>query len=305
MPDIIGIGASVYDTLMQVEAYPREDTKVKVLQTRIQGGGPCATALVAAARLGVSAAYMGVLGDDAFGQYMLEDFRRYGVDTACVRQAPGATSFHAVIWLSQATASRTCVWNSGTVPPLDPSEVNEAAIRAAKWLHLDGHALEAACHAAKVAKACGVKVSLDAGGVRPGLDRLLPLVDALIPSEEFALQWTGAHDAETAAERLWAALHPEILAVTQGSRGGLLYDAEGLRRYPAFPVQAVDTNGAGDAFHGAFLAACVQGLAPMDCARYASAVSALKCMGFGARASLPTDSQTRAFLRERGVVLNG
>ena len=79
MADVIGIGASVYDTLMLSAAFPQEDSKLQATQTMIQGGGPCATALVAASRLGVSAEYLGTMGDDTYGQYMLQDFAKYGV----------------------------------------------------------------------------------------------------------------------------------------------------------------------------------------------------------------------------------
>ena len=69
MSDIIGIGASVYDTLMLVSRFPQEDTKLQAFETMTQGGGPCATALVAAGQLGVSTAYMGILGDDSYGRF--------------------------------------------------------------------------------------------------------------------------------------------------------------------------------------------------------------------------------------------
>ena len=79
--DVIGIGSAVYDVLMAVDRFPAEDTKLEGRETRVQGGGPCATALVAAQKLGVSTAYMGTVGGDPFGQFLLEDFARRGVDT--------------------------------------------------------------------------------------------------------------------------------------------------------------------------------------------------------------------------------
>ena len=75
-PEMIGIGSTVYDTLMVVDRFPREDTKLEGVETRVQGGGPCATALVAAQKLGVSTAYMGTIGDDPFGRFMLEDMQK-------------------------------------------------------------------------------------------------------------------------------------------------------------------------------------------------------------------------------------
>lgn len=300
MIDVIGIGSSLYDILMVTDSFPAEDTKLQSTMTLIQGGGPCATALATAARLGVSAAYMGTMGMDNFGRYMVDDLARYGVETRLVRFQENRISFHAVVILNQQNGSRTCVWSKGTVLPLSPEDLDETAIRQAKVLHLDGHELVAAIHAATTARQSGVKVSLDAGGTYPGIEKLLPLVDFLIPSEEFALKLTGESTPETAACKLFEAYQPEILVVTQGARGGFLYDGKAITRYPAYSVAVVDSNGAGDVFHGAFVTGFIKGMSFESCARFASSVSALKCTGLGARQSVPTFEEALAFLKERG-----
>ena len=156
--DVVGIGSTVYDTLMVVDHFPQEDTKQRGIETRIQGGGPCATALVAAARLGLSAAYMGTIGGDGFGRYMLEDFARFGVDTSHVRVEEDAVSFHSTVLLNQQSGSRTCIWNPGTVQPPRPEELDVETLTHARALHLDGHMLDAAVHAAKLCRAAGVPV---------------------------------------------------------------------------------------------------------------------------------------------------
>lgn len=298
-PAIVGIGSSVYDTLMVTDGFPVEDTKMEGMETRVQGGGPCATALVAAARLGVPAAYVGTLGDDPFGAFMLADLEKWGVDIRHVRRVPGAVSFHAVVLLNRRNASRTCVWNRGTVEPPRESDVDDHVLASAKVLHLDGHMLEAAVYAAKRCRASGVKVSLDAGGLYPGMEKLLPFVDYLIPSEEFALKATGASSAEDAADALMKIYRSEIVVVTQGARGGILLDGRGMRRYESFRVEVVDSNGSGDTFHGAFIAARIKGMDADRACRYASAAAAIKCTRLGARLGMPGDAECRAFLRER------
>ena len=145
-----------------------------------------------------------------------------------------------------------------------------------------------------------MKVSLDAGGTYPGIEQLLPFVDFLIPSEEFALKITGQRDAQSAARSLMSQYRPQFVAVTQGSRGGFLYDGSEFSRYACYPVDVIDSCGAGDVFHGAFLAAWIRGgMKPIDCCRFASAVSALKCTHFGARDGIPSYERTMAFLHER------
>ena len=298
--DVIGIGSAVYDVLMAVDRFPAEDTKLEGRETRVQGGGPCATALVAAQKLGVSTAYMGTVGGDPFGQFLLEDFARRGVDTRYVKSVPGAVSFHSVVLLNQGAGTRTCIWNRGTVPPPSGEQLDFAALAHAKVLHLDGHMLEAALCAAQLCRQSGAKVSYDAGGTYPGVERLLPLAHWLIPSEEFACKITGEAQAEDAARALYAAYHPELVAITQGARGGLLLDEKGLRRYDSFPVEAKDTNGCGDTFHGAFIAGMLQGMDAGTACEYASAAAAIKCTRLGAREGMPTDEECRAFLHARG-----
>ena len=302
-PQIIGIGSTVYDTLMVVDGFPAEDTKMQGVETKVQGGGPCATALVAAHKLGVSAAYMGTIGDDPFGRFMLDDFEKWGLTTEFIRRVPDTVSFHAVVILNRKTASRTCVWNRGTVEPPKESDLDEDALRHAKVLHLDGHMLDAAILTAKKCREWGVKVSLDAGGTYPGIEKLLPYVDYLIPSEEFALKITGQKTAEEAARQLYEAYHPELLVLTQGVRGGILLDAEGLRRYDSYKVEVKDSNGCGDTFHGAFAAAKIKGLDNDQACQYASAAAAIKCTRLGARYGMANDAECRAFLKERGVEL--
>lgn len=302
-PQVIGIGSSVYDTLMITDGFPTEDTKLEGLETKVQGGGPCATALVAAAKLGVPSAYMGTIGNDPFGRFMLDDLEKWGVSTRYARRVPDAISFHAVVLLNRRNASRTCIWNRGTVPQPTVGDIDTEILRHAKVLHLDGHMLEAAICAAKLCKGFGVKVSHDAGGTYPGVEKLMSYVDYLIPSEEFALKMTGAATAESAAQKLYETYHPEIVVLTQGVRGGILLDEQGMRRYDSFKVDVKDSNGSGDTFHGAFVAARIKGLTAFDACRYASAAAAIKCTRLGARFGMPHDAECRAFLQERGVEL--
>ncbi|NMA08936.1 MAG: hypothetical protein GX929_07485 [Clostridiales bacterium] len=300
MADVIGIGAAVYDTLMLTASFPIEDTKIRATQTLIQGGGPCTTALNACAKLGVSAAYIGSVGDDHAGDFIAEDLRRWGVDTTYLYRKPGCISFHSFVILNQSASTRTCVANAGTAPQPQPCEVPADAIRAAKVLHLDGNSLDAAVCAARIAKAAGVKVSLDAGSPYPGIETLLPFVDWLIPSEEFVRQITGQNDTERGAKMLWAEYHPQSLIVTQGAHGGFIRTDDGVVRYPAFPVEVIDTCGAGDVFHGAYIVGRVRGMDELKASTFASAVSALKCTGFGARESTPTLLKVSQFLKARG-----
>ncbi len=300
MVQIFGVGANVLDTLFSLSTYPTEDTKQRAEAITERGGGPCGTGLVAAAKLGASCAYVGNCSDDGAGSFLRADFEKYGVDTALMTAVPGTSAFRSCIWLAEDEASRTCVFHRGTVPKTVIGEKEKAALRSAKLLMVDGNDLDAAVEAAQIVRESGGSVLYDAGGRYPNVERLLALADILIPSEEFALGVTGEKTAEDAAKALQRTYQPRVVVVTQGKKGGVLLDENGIRSYPAFPVEAVDTNGSGDVFHGAFAFALLQNWDYDRCCVFSSAVSALKCTGIGARESVPTYAQTVDFLHSRG-----
>lgn len=302
-PQVIGLGACVADTLITVPRFPAEDTKLRALDVRQSGGGPAATGIVAAARLGVSSAFVGVLSDDAGGRFLREDFRRYGVNDFGVEVLSGYRSFTSYIWLSREDGSRTCVFDKGSLPPLRLTETQKALICGAKLLLVDGNELDAAVEAARLARESGVTVLYDAGGLYDGVERLLALTDVLIPSEEFALAHTGAADARQAAEILAERYRPAAVVITQGKRGGLLYENGRFTDYPIYPAEVVDSNGAGDVFHGAFAAVVVRGFSFAQACHFASAASALKCTGLGARESIPDYGSVIDYLRGNGYEL--
>ena len=165
---------------------------------------------------------------------------------------------------------------------------------------VDGNDMEAAVKGAEIARKNGTKVLYDAGGLYENVEKLLPYADILIPSEEFALGHTGANDAGEAAKKLFEKYSPEIVVITQGKKGGIIYDGFSFEKYPVFPVDAVDSNGSGDVFHGAFAFAVTKGMNYKKACVFSSAVSALKCTKVGAREGVPAYDETINFLRERG-----
>ena len=251
MASVVGIGAAVFDILMTVDAFPREDTKLRGLETKFQCGGPCATALVAISKLGESASFMGTVGDDMYGTFVKAEMERYGVDTSCVKVNPGLT-FHSVVLLNVSNSSRTCVWNRGEAAAPTVEDINLDALKQAKYLHLDGNQLDCAIFAAKKAHEMSVTV------------------------------------------------------ITQGSKGGFIWENGKEVRYPVFPVKAIDSNGAGDTFHGAFVAARLKGMDVYEACRFASATSALKCTRFGAQQGIPGYEEVLEFMKtHEGVVYDG
>lgn len=303
MSKIVGIGANVFDTLINVPYYPTEDTKLRAVQSKVAGGGPVATGLVAASKLGVDTGYIGVLSDDNGGKFLLDDFKKYGVDTSAVYTKSGFRSFTSVIWLSDDTSSRTCVFDKGDLPPLCLTNEQIAEIKKAELLMVDGNEMSAAVEASKIADMSGTKVLYDAGGLYDGVENLLPLCDILIPSKEFSLGHTNCKTVEEAAKKLYNDYAPEVVVITCGKDGGIMYDGNEIYTYPIYPAKVVDSNGSGDVFHGAFAAGIIKGFDYKKCCHFASAVSAIKCTGVGARESVPDFDTVKEYLKENGYEL--
>ena len=304
MAKVVGIGAAVFDILMNAAAFPKEDTKIQATETKLQCGGPCATGLVAMSKLGEPVCYMGTVGDDMYGEFIRSEMVKYGVDISAVEVKPGS-SFHSVVILNVTDGTRTCVWNRGKAAQPTEDNVDLEVLKNARFLHLDGNQLACAIFAAKKAREFGVTVSLDAGGAYPGIEELLPLVDVLIPSEEFSLKVTGCATAVEAAKVLQEKYSPKVLVITQGSKGGFIWEDGKAVRYPVFPVKAIDSNGAGDTFHGAFVAGQLKGMSVYESCCFASATSALKCTRFGAQEGIPGYEEVLEFMKtHEGVIVN-
>lgn len=303
MKKICGIGACVMDTLFKIPSYPAEDTKMRASDSKLAGGGPVATGLVAAAKLGEEASFIGNLSDDNGGVFLKKDFEKYGVSTENISIFSGYRSFSSVIWLSTEGTSRTCVFDKGNLPPLELTNSQLSELKSCDLLMVDGNELEAAITAAKFVRECGKEVLYDAGGQYKGVERLLPHVDYLIPSKEFALGHTGCESVEDAAKKLFETYLPKVVVITCGKDGGVYFDGKEICSYPIYPAKVIDSNGAGDVFHGAFAAGLMKGFDPYKCCHFASAVSALKCTGVGARESVPTFECVKKYMEENGYEL--
>ena len=290
--DYIGLGFCSNDHLAVLPFIPM-DTKVKMLSHAILGGGPAANSTAGAATLGLSAAFVGTVGDDADGRMILADFARQGVDTSMVKIRPGATS------AEEKTGARSCAWTREGLDELTADEIDPETIAAAKVLHLDGHNAAGAIAAAKVAREAGVTIMYDAGTHRDGMHELLPLADLLICSEEFILKLTGLTDAETAVRQVWEKYRPKVCGATMGVRGSMCFDGKDFVKCPAFHVEkVVDTTGCGDLFHTGFAVRWLETHDLLDCQRFGAAVSAIKCRGLSGRPpSAPTRAEVEAFLK--------
>ncbi|MFN8664312.1 MAG: PfkB family carbohydrate kinase [Thermomicrobiales bacterium] len=302
--DVVGLGFSSLDTVGLVPQLPQLDEGAPLLGITRQGGGPVAQALVTLQRLGAATGYVGSLGDDEAGQAMVAGLRAEGVDTSRLIITPGRTSPQCIILVHAPTGLRSICCEGGTAPPVPSEGLDLDYLCSGLFLHLDGIAGEAALVTAKEAKRRDVRVCLDAGGPSDALFALVPHVDVLIASERFVAGTAGSPGiADGAAQLLTQG--PSIVVVTSGKQGSWTASTSGAFATPAFDVPVVDTTGAGDVFHGAFLYGLVQGWDLPVVTRFAAATAALKCRKLGGRAGIPSLPDVLAFLAEQGETSPG
>lgn len=294
--EFVGLGFCSNDYISLLPEIPI-DHKVQMIEHLIQGGGPAATATVAAARLGMKAAFISMVGDDDPGKRILKDFEAESVYTGAMLVRGNSASPIAYCWIDQPTGKRSIAWTRGTLRELDPSELDMELILNAKLLHLDGHNTAAAIVAAEEAQKHGVLVNLDAGTIRPGVEKIMEHTDILFTSEYFARTWTKEDDLEKALLKL-VKIGAKVTGVTMGDKGSIAFDNGKIIHCPAFQVTPVDTTGAGDVFHSAFGVKYVECGDIYESMRFASAVSAIKCLKLGGRAGIPTRRQVDDFLAE-------
>lgn len=293
---VVGLGQACVDFLGRIPVYPREDGKVELLDLHRQCGGPASTALVALSRLGVPCSFLGSVSDDPFGKEIVQALNHEGVDASFLNILPGYSSQYAFIAISKESGNRTIFWHRGTVPHLTKDRVDLSPFTRAEILHLDGLMIEASLEAVKQARSRGLIVVLDAGTLREGSVELASMVDVLIASARFADPLVGAGAKPEKALEALSALGPKTVVMTLGQGGSLGWDGDAPLRQEAFPVTAVDTTGAGDVYHGAYIYGLLQGWVMKACMRFASAVAAMKCREVGARKGIPRLNEVQAFM---------
>lgn len=299
--DVLGLGCVAIDDLLYVASFPPPNTKVRVLWQERQCGGLTGTALVAASRLGAKCTYAGVLGDDELSLFVLEHFRREGIDVLPVIIRPDARPIHSTIIVEESGEARNVFFNLNGVFGADDQLPDIQLIHSARVLFIDHFGAEGMIRAARIAREGGIPVVADfESDESPRFAELLRLVDHLLLSEEFARKLTRSSDPETAAERLWNDGRKAVV-VTCGENGCWYLPGErhSPQHLPAFRVKAVDTTGCGDVFHGAYASALARDLKLIERLRFAAAAAALKAMQRGGQQGIPTRFTVEAFLKER------
>jgi sulfofructose kinase len=296
--DAAGFGVNAVDHLLVVPEFPDSDTKARLMEHKQGAGGQTASAIVALQRLGMRTAYAGRFGTDAEGRFGLQSLKDEGVDVEFAETIEGARTQVGYIIIEAKRGERTVIWDRDKLLAYTDRDAPVEFAGRARVLHVDSHDPLACARMAREARAAGTIVSADIDNVYEGLPELLPLVDVLISSKEFPRLLIGIDDLRGALTEIKTRYGCALVGLTKGGRGATILCEGEFLETAAFQVPGgcVDTTGAGDAFHGGFLYAMLQGEEIEASMKIGCAVAALGCRALGARAGLPTRAELDAFL---------
>lgn len=292
---ILGFGASAIDDIVYVDRL-LEGGKGKVVRREKDYGGNIATALVAVAKLGGRAGFIGWLSDRREGDASIAELDRHGVDTSFAPRRPDASPIRSTIIVGP-NGDRFIAYDDD-VPHGTADTLADDVLARARVLLIDGYAVHSATVVAR-ARDLGLAVVADIEwSTGPATRWLMDLSDHLVLPIAFARLVTGEGDAAAMLSRLWSDGRSAVV-LTDGDRGAYVRQRgdDALWHVPAHVVTPVDTTGAGDCFHGAYAFALADGKSPLDCVLLATAASAIAVTGHGGRRALPDHRQCLALMR--------
>ncbi|MBT4101213.1 MAG: hypothetical protein HOM68_26470 [Gemmatimonadetes bacterium] len=283
---VVGVGLMNVDELFLVDSLPVLGGSRKAIAHSRQCGGPAPTAMACLARFGVSTRILARIGSDANADFLCNQMARLGVGIDFIQRDSGACRVTGV-FVDAASGDRGFLATPQDVADLTATDINPQAMAGAQVVLVDD-ADEAGIAAARYAREAGQRVVFDGTWQSEKLDEFLPLVDVAIVSEFFARRWMPeAPDEEIVGELLARGVETAVL--TLGALGSITATPSGgLLKTPAFPVDVLDTTGAGDAFHGGYIYGMLQSWPLPEVLRFASAAGALNCRQLGGQGGLPS-----------------
>lgn len=293
------IGGASADILLRVPRIPGSDEKLLARFISKQAGGIVSNTACAAARLGIQTAWAGTLGSDEFAEIMLAGFAEFGVDTSFANIDPDSATDFTVVLLEPDGNRTILVVPTTSVPPILKTVVYDS-LEVFDLVYLPPYEERWFSEIATRVQGRGglVVVDIEASTTLTSeqLQSVLQHTNLMFTNQRGLNYLTGTHDPDAGAPKLLLS-GPECVCVTLGSRGAAAY-TQGESQYSAgFDVQVVDTTGAGDCFHAAFLFEYASGSELEKALRFANAAAALSIQKIGPRAGLPTRDHVEAFLR--------
>ena len=300
--NIIGLGEVVVDWVAEIPRFPRPDEKIDAISENYFSGGVTANYLVATARLGVSCGFVGAVGDDSYGEFLIEDFENEKVDTTLTLKKLGKKT--PVNFIFVIKGKKTIIQSPHMqTTKIELSDLDENYISRSKHLHTTMIHPKISSKAIELAKDNDITISIDLESqiAQRGWNNLkydLLKSDVLIPNKEGAKSITKSNTPKEAAKILIKKGIP-IVIITLGNKGALITTKEYQKVVPTYNIEKIiDTTGAGDTFNGAFsVGYWIKGWDLEKSCRYGNAAASLKIQKLGARTGMPSEKELIRFLK--------
>jgi sugar/nucleoside kinase (ribokinase family) len=293
--DVLVIGRSCVDFLAVVKKFPSEDTKAPLITQIIEAGGQGSTASCCIAKMGGFAAYIGSVGDDENGRFCLQRLQDFGVETRWVNVIKSASTPVAYAWVSQATRSRTIIYEPSRLPPVTFAEIPEQLLTHAKVILVDPQATHLMGEL-KASLKRNIPIVYDCERWLTGMEKAMQAADYFIPSRVFLNSselGLNGRDLNSQILELKKRIKGELI-VTHGDKGAFYCNnRQRIRHIPAPVVAVKDTTGAGDNFHAAFALAIIRGHEILAAVKFSVAVASLSCREYGGRRGIPSFAEAQ------------
>ena len=308
--DILVISEINPDLLLTGDVQPEFGQTEKLVEDAVLTMGSSGVIFACGAtRLGLKVALVGVVGDDLFGHFMLDYVQARGIDTSGVVVDPTLKTGLSVIM--SRPQDRAILTYPGAIPALQAEQVNLGLMEQSRHVHLTSYYLQNALRPGlptllKQAQELGLTVSLDTNWDpsetwNSNLAEVLTYTDIFLPNEREACAISGRPNAASAIAAL--ALSAPTVAIKLGRKGAIARRGSEQIGCTAFPVEVVDTTGAGDSFNAGFICGLLHDYSLLNALQMGCACGALSAQAAGGTKTQPTFDQVRAFCAERDVNL--
>ncbi|MHA1297807.1 MAG: carbohydrate kinase family protein [Candidatus Helarchaeota archaeon] len=304
-PIILGLGAVCRDWVSIVDHFPKPDEKVDSLHEEYFPGGVTANYITATQRLGVYSAFIGAVGFDSIGDWLIKDMKNEGQCIDYVIKKHNMVTATNFIIVEKNTGEKMIILSPYfNTTKLSPQDLKEEWFKGAKLLHTTAVHEDLTLSALEYVKKYKLTLTLDLESqiVNRGIKKeILENVDILMPNKLGSMTYTKTKDPIDAAKK-FNEMGIELVVVTLGEKGAVGVSFDGIVEVPAFKLdKVVDVTGAGDTFCGAFdVAYCIKKWDLRKSLIFANAAAALKCKKLGARTGMPTMEEVVEFLHNNG-----
>ena len=297
--EVLGYGISCVDYMAVVDKIPEIDETTIMVDFSKQMGGPVAVAMAAFSNLGGRASYAGGIGKDENGRIIKETLNMFKVDIRPVIERKSFVSPFSFVLIEKKSGKRTIIFNPGCTSSIRFSEFDISYFRNVKFLHLEGFLTEEAIKAADWAHTNNIAVVLDAGFYLPRMDALLKKSDIVVASKDFTVELGGSSVLKEGVKKIKKiAPDTNLIVATGGEEGSVCLYENNFFYQPAFKIKPIDTTGAGDVFHGAFLFGLVKNWGIQKVLEFSSAAAAFKCTRQGGIKGIPDYDEVVNFIKK-------